>query len=231
MHRYTRQVILAQMGKRAQVRLENARVLCVGLGGLGCAVSLALCSVGVGHLALVDGDEVEISNLPRQILHQERFVGCSKTLSALYQLHQHNHQTAIELYNFRLKDYACALEMAYDYDIVIDATDNTESKQLLQQVCGVLCKPLILASVWQWNGMFGVCHYRGNKCSDINEMDECVGVIGILPPLIGYFQALETVKMLLGVSSPVKYMFVNSLHMRWLKERERFELSENEKFS
>nr|AIA61146.1 molybdopterin biosynthesis protein [Cyanidiaceae sp. MX-AZ01] len=231
MNRYTRQIILAQIGEKAQARLKNARVLCVGLGGLGCAVSLALCTAGVGHLALMDGDDVDISNLPRQVLHQERFLGCSKTLSVLYQLQQHNHHTQIELYNFRLTDHVCAVEIIYNYDIVIDATDNTTSKHLLQKACTEVCKPLIYGSVWQWNGIFGVCNYRGKSCLAMNEMDECMGVFSMLPSVIGFFQALETLKVLLGISSPVKFMYINSLHMRWFKERERFELSENYKLS
>nr|NP_849016.1 molybdopterin biosynthesis protein [Cyanidioschyzon merolae strain 10D]QFV16975.1 molybdopterin biosynthesis MoeB protein [Cyanidioschyzon merolae]BAC76178.1 molybdopterin biosynthesis MoeB protein [Cyanidioschyzon merolae strain 10D] len=226
-HRYSRQIILAQIGERAQARLDKAKVLCVGLGGLGCAVSLALCSIGVGYLGLVDGDEVEISNLPRQLLHQERFIETSKTLSVLYQLHHHNHETKMELYNKRIENLQMALEISYEYDIVVDATDNARSKKILMEACEQLCKPLVIASVWQWTGILGVYYYRGSKMNEIlnqslnqkRQLEECMGVIGVLPTLMGYFQAMEVVKMILGLSSPLNFFHLNLLH-NWTGERE-----------
>ena len=213
MARYARHLSLPEVGIEGQQRLKAARVLCIGTGGLGSPAALYLAAAGVGRIGLVDADRVDLSNLQRQILHGTRDVGRSKLASARDRLAEVNPHVQLDLHEvaFRADN---AMEIARDYDIVLDGTDNFPTRYLSNDVCSFLKKPNIYGSILRFEGQCSVfAPHRGGPCYRCmlpeppppGEVPACAegGVLGVLPGVIGTMQALEAIKLILGVGEPL----------------------------
>lgn len=213
MARYARHLSLPEVGKKGQQRLKSARVLCIGTGGLGSPAALYLAAAGVGRIGLVDADRVDLSNLQRQILHGTSDVGRSKLDSARDRLAEANPHVQIDLHEtvFRADN---ALAIARDYDIVLDGTDNFPTRYLSSDVCAFLKKPNIYGSILRFEGQCSVfAPHLGGPCyrcmlprpPSPGEVPSCAegGVLGVLPGVIGTMQALEAIKLILGVGEPL----------------------------
>lgn len=206
--RYSRHLLLPQISFQGQKKLKNAKVLCIGAGGLGSIVLMYLAAVGVGTIGIVDYDNVELSNLQRQIIHSHQFLEKSKTNSAVDTLNKINPSCDIIPYNLKLASHNI-LEILYPYDIVIDGTDNFETKYLVNDACVILNKPNVYGAIFQFEGQVSVFNYRGGpNYRDIypiipsqDQVPSCAeaGVIGVLPGIIGVLQATETIKIILGI--------------------------------
>ncbi len=212
LQRYQRQTILPEIGREGQEKLKNARVLVVGAGGLGCPVLLYLVAAGVGTLGVVDGDTVSESNLHRQILYGTSDVEKPKVAVAVQRLHESN--PFVELIPYaRHLDRTNALEILAKYEVVIDCTDNFAARYLINDACVMLKKPFVYAAIHRFEGQVAVfnCHdangQRGAtyRClfpeppgpGQIPNCDEA-GVIGVLPGIIGLYQANEVIKLITG---------------------------------
>lgn len=207
--RYKRQMILPGFGEIAQQKLTNAKVLVIGAGGLGCPVLQYLCAAGIGQIGVVDFDVVSISNLHRQVLFHEKDVDRKKVDVIREKLTSQNGQLNIRAYECMLsKDNA--FELVATYDIIVDCTDNFASRYLLNDVCYLLKKPLVYASVFRFEGQLSVFHYGENPrnlrdlFSDIpnpESVPSCndAGVIGVLTGIMGNFQAYEVIKIITGI--------------------------------
>lgn len=206
MQRYSRQIILGEVGVAGQRRLLDSRVLIVGAGGLGSPSSLYLAAAGVGTLGIVDGDRVDLSNLHRQVLHHTHDLGRPKTQSARRTLEDINpdvtvipHQTVLTRDN--------ALEIIRDYHVVVNGSDNFPTRYLVNDACVLLGKPMVDASILRWEGQFTV-FLPGRGCYRClfpsppppGAVPSCAeaGVIGAVAGFMGTLQAVETVKLLLG---------------------------------
>ena len=161
--RYSRQLILPEIGVQGQLKLNNTSVLVVGAGGLGCPVAVYLTAAGVGCIGLVDYDDVELNNLHRQVLHSEMKVHWSKVDSAKITLSQLNSSVQILAYKLHL-DSANALDLISNYDIVVDATDNVPTRYLLNDACVLTRKPLVSGSALRFDGQLTVYNYNGGPC-------------------------------------------------------------------
>ncbi len=205
--RYARQYQLPEIGIEGQKRLLQTKVLCVGAGGLGSSALQYLAASGIGLIGVCDADTVELSNLQRQILYKEVDQGKIKSTAAILRLAQLNSEiNFIDIPEFITKDNVFAHVESYDY--ILDATDNLITKLLLNDACHFLQKPLISACVQQFQGQYGVFGYPNTPCwrclyPDINEafLPNCTesGVLGMIPGLFGTLQALEVVKLCLGL--------------------------------
>ena len=211
--RYARQLVLPEVGSEGQRRLKAARVLCIGTGGLGSPIALYLAAAGVGKIGLVDADAVELSNLQRQILHGTKDVGRGKLESARARLLDANPQVQVCLHEgyFRREN---ALETAGEYDLVIDGTDNFPTRYLSNDVCVLLKKPNIYGSILGFEGQCSVfAPHLGGPCYRCmlpvppppGSVPACAegGVLGVLPGVIGVMQALEAIKLILGIGKPL----------------------------
>ena len=163
LRRYSRHLILPGVGAEGQKRLKGARVLLVGLGGLGSPVALYLAAAGVGHLGLVDADRVDLSNLQRQILHGTGAIGDTKLESARERLADINPNVGLELHQTRLTS-ANALDIIADYDIVVDGTDNFPTRYLINDACVILGKPNVYGSVIRFEGQVSVFASGDGPC-------------------------------------------------------------------
>lgn len=161
--RFSRQIILPEIGVKGQLKLKNASVLCVGAGGLGCPAALYLCGAGIGHIGIVDYDVVELNNLHRQIVHQEQSIGKPKATSIKDHIQTLNSTIRVTEYNdqFNSKN---ALSIINDFDVVLDATDNVASRYLLNDACVLAGKPLVSGSALQFEGQLTVYNYQGGPC-------------------------------------------------------------------
>jgi len=205
--RYSRHLILPEVGMEGQRRLKAASVLCVGAGGLGSPLALYLAAAGVGRIGIVDFDRVEPSNLQRQILHGTSQIGVLKTESARERLHDLNPGVQVECYAQPLTS-TNALEIIGDYDVVADGTDNFPTRYLVNDACVLLGKPNAYGSIYRFEGQASVFHHEGGPCYRClyeeppppGMVPSCAegGVLGILPGLIGVIQATEVVKIILG---------------------------------
>lgn len=217
--RYHRQSILPGFGENGQNALAKARVLVVGAGGLGVPVLTYLNAMGVGTLGIVDADLVSQSNLHRQVLYKEAMVGKPKVEMAKAQLLEQNSETVIHTYNSYL-EISNAIEIIQNYDVVVDATDNFPTRYLINDSCVILKKPFVYGALHGFEGQVSVFNYKNGptyRCLFPNmpkadEVPNCNehGVLGILPGIIGNFQALEVVKIvadLEGVLSGVLLLF------------------------
>ena len=204
---YSRQMVLSELGLNGQINIKKSRVLCIGAGALGASALMYLCAAGVGQLGIVDFDRVAMSNLQRQIIHTYEAINTYKTFSAFNVLKQLNFHTKIDLYTIQLSNLN-AVKLIFYYDLVIDASDNFETKYIINDTCQLLKKPMIYAAVLKFMGQISVFNYRGgpsyriicSKLPDTGGFTSCseVGVIGALPGALGSLQAIEAVKIIIG---------------------------------
>ena len=207
--RYIRQTRLAGFGPEGQKALGQAAVLVVGLGGLGIPAALYLNAMGVGRLGLLDADRIETSNLHRQPLYRESQIGTTKVSALAHSLRAQNPETRLDCMEVFLTPEN-ALEILGDYDLILDATDNLPTRYLLDDACLILGKPWIYGALHGFEGQVSVFNYRGGptyRClfpdpPDADTIPDCsdLGILGVLPGIIGMFQALEAVKIIAGLS-------------------------------
>jgi len=210
--RYSRHLILPDVGVEGQQKLKAARVLLVGAGGLGSPAALYLAAAGVGTLGLVDFDVVDKTNLQRQILHGTSTVGVSKLESATARIHDLNPNVRVETFETRLTSEN-ALDIIREFDIVADGTDNFPTRYLVNDACVLLDKPNVYGSIFRFEGQASVFHAKRGPCYRClyseppppGLVPSCAegGVLGVLPGIIGSIQAMETIKLILGAGQPL----------------------------
>ena len=224
--RYSRQILLPQIDIKGQQKLLDSHVLIIGLGGLGSPVALYLAAAGVGHLTLVDDDEVELSNLQRQIVHGEQNIGEKKVESASQRLRSLNSECQIDIKAERLvgDELSQAVEAA---DVVVDCSDNFATRFLLNEVTQQCKTPLVSGAAIRMEGQITVYDSRQEdsacyRCvyQDSGELQETCSETGVLSPLlgiIGSMQAVETVKLLTGIGETLagRLMILDALSMSW----------------
>jgi adenylyltransferase/sulfurtransferase len=230
--RYSRHLILPEVGYEGQQKLKAARVLCVGTGGLGAPVALSLTAAGVGTIGLVDFDTVDESNLQRQIIHSQSTVGKLKVDSAEIMLHGLNKNVNVVKHNTMLTSKN-ALEIFADYDVIADGTDNFQTRYLVNDACVLTGKPNAYGSIFRFEGQASVFATEEGPCYRClypeppppGLVPSCAegGVLGILPGLVGVIQATEVIKLILGIGEPLigRLLLVDALGMsfRTLKLR------------
>ena len=226
LRRYGRHLVLNEVGTEGQKKLKAAKVLLVGAGGLGSPAALYLAAAGVGTLGLVDFDAVDITNLQRQIIHGTSDVGRPKLDSASDRIRDINPHVQVERYDMALTSDN-ALEIARDYDVVVDGTDNFPTRYLVNDTCVILGKPNAFGSVLKFEGQASVfatsegpcyrCLFREPPPPGLVPSCAEAGVLGVLPGLIGTIQATETVKLILGAGEPLigRLLLVDALTMQF----------------
>jgi adenylyltransferase/sulfurtransferase len=224
--RYSRHLILPEVGMEGQQKLKAAKVLCVGTGGLGSPLALYLAAAGIGTLGLVDFDVVDASNLQRQIIHSTKDIGRKKIDSAAEKLSALNPSLKVVKHETMLSR-ANALEILKDYDIVADGTDNFPTRYLVNDACVLLGKPNVYGSIFRFEGQASVFATEQGPCYRClypeppppGLVPSCAegGVLGILPGLVGVIQATEVIKLILGNGSPLigRLLLVDALNMRF----------------
>jgi sulfur-carrier protein adenylyltransferase/sulfurtransferase len=224
--RYSRHLILPEVGLEGQKRLKAASVLCVGTGGLGSPLLLYLAAAGIGRIGIVDFDVVDHSNLQRQVIHGTSWVGKPKIESAKNRIHEINPYCQVDLYETALSS-ANALDIIRPYDIVVDGTDNFPTRYLVNDACVLLDKPNVYGSIFRFEGQATVFNYQGGpNYRDLypeppppGMVPSCAegGVLGILPGIIGVIQATETVKIILGKGTTLsgRLVLYDALNMKF----------------
>ncbi len=224
--RYSRHLLLDEVGMEGQQRLKGSSVLCVGSGGLGSPVLMYLAAAGVGRIGIVDFDVVDTSNLQRQVLHSTSAVGESKVLSAARRISDINPHVQVDVFDQALTSEN-ALEILATYDVVIDGTDNFPTRYLVNDACVLLNKPNVYGSIFKFEGQASVFNYQGGpNYRDLYPeppppglVPSCAegGVLGILPGVIGCIQATEALKILLnqGETLSGRLLLYNALDMQF----------------
>ncbi len=224
--RYSRHLIMPEVGTEGQLKLKNAKVLMVGAGGLGAPVGLYLAAAGVGRIGVVDFDVVDFTNLQRQVIHGTRDVGRKKLDSASDRMLDINPNLRIDRYEVALSSEN-ALDILSGYDMVVDGTDNFPTRYLVNDACVLLKKPNVYGSIFRFEGQATVFAYPGGPCYRClypeppppGLVPSCAegGVLGVLPGLIGIVQATEAVKLSLGVGEPLvgRLLLYDALAMRF----------------
>ena len=207
--RYSRHLLLPEVGLEGQQRLKSAKVLLVGTGGLGAPVALYLAAAGVGTLGIVDFDFVEVSNLQRQIIHTTKDIDRPKVASAKDKIKAINPDVQVVTYNTALSSKN-ALDIIREYDIVVDGTDNYPTRYLINDACVLLGKPTVYGSIFQFEGQASVFYAKAGPCYRClypappppGLVPSCAegGVVGVLPGIIGTIQAAEVIKLIVGGS-------------------------------
>ena len=222
--RYSRHLLLPEVGMEGQQKLKAAKVLCVGTGGLGAPLALYLAAAGVGTIGLVDFDVVDESNLQRQIIHSQATVGMLKVDSAEVMLNGLNKNTKVVKHNTMLTS-ANALEIFADYDVIADGTDNFQTRYLVNDACVLTGKPNAYGSIFRFEGQASVFATEEGPCYRClypeppppGLVPSCAegGVLGILPGLVGIIQATEVIKLILGIGEPLigRLLLVDALAM------------------
>ncbi|RED11806.1 putative adenylyltransferase/sulfurtransferase MoeZ [Pontivivens insulae] len=214
LERYARHIVLREVGGPGQAQLKAARVLIVGVGGLGAPAAMYLAAAGIGTLGLIDDDHVSLSNLQRQIIHDTQAVGTPKVESAARHIARLNPHVAVEGHDVQL-DGTSAGEIIDGYDLVLDGTDNFATRYLVNRTCVAAGRPLISAAMTQWEGQLSLYDpARGGPCYEcvFPEAPEAglapscaeAGVIGALGGVMGSMMAMEAVKHLTGAGAPLR---------------------------
>ncbi len=220
--RYIRQIMLPEIEEAGQAKLQQARVLVVGVGGLGTPISLYLTAAGVGHIGLIDDDRVSESNLQRQILYTEGEVRELKVECAVQRLKALNSATHIVGYPTRLSAEN-AEEIIAQYDLVVDGCDNAATRYLIDEVCARQGKPYVYGSISQFSGQVSVFNYKGApRYSDLYPRPKTLppsipeGVVGFLPGIIGCIEVAETIKIIIGCGEVLsrKLLLLDTLTMQ-----------------
>ncbi|HXG30939.1 MAG TPA: molybdopterin-synthase adenylyltransferase MoeB [Thermodesulfobacteriota bacterium] len=223
--RYSRHLIMPEVGVRGQEKLASSSVLCIGAGGLGSPLALYLAAAGIGRIGIVDFDVVDFSNLQRQIIHSEARVGKLKVESAKERIHEINSDVEVETYNTKLTSEN-ALDIIKRYDVIVDGTDNFATRYLVNDSCVLLGKPNVYGSIFRFEGQVSVFDAMRGPCYRClypeppppGMVPSCAegGVLGILPGIIGTMQAAEAIKLILGTGSPLigKLLFIDVMEMK-----------------
>jgi sulfur-carrier protein adenylyltransferase/sulfurtransferase len=224
--RYSRHLILPEVGMDGQRKLKAARVLCVGAGGLGSPVALYLAAAGVGTIGIVDFDNVDISNLQRQVLHGTPDIGRSKLESARDRLQAINPEVKVEMHAAALSS-ANALELFKGYDVILDGTDNFPTRYLVNDACVLLGIPNAYGSIFRFEGQASVFATKNGPCYRClypeppppGLVPSCAegGVLGVLPGMVGMIQATEAIKLILGIGEPLigRFLIYDALKMKF----------------
>lgn len=225
--RYSRHLILPEVGLAGQRRIRNTSVLCIGAGGLGSPIAMYLAAAGIGKLGIVDFDTVDYSNLQRQILHSDADVGVSKAESAKAAINALNPHVEVVLHQTRISSEN-AFDLLSPYDIVVDGTDNFPTRYLTNDACVLLRKPNVYGSIFRFEGQASVFapHLEGPcyRClypepPPPGMVPSCAegGVLGVLPGIIGCIQTTEILKLALGKGSPLigRLLLFNALDMKF----------------
>jgi len=224
--RYSRHLIMPEVGMEGQQKLKAARVLCIGTGGLGSPLALYLGAAGVGTLGLVDFDVVDFTNLQRQVIHFTSDVGKPKLESARQKLAEINPFVNVKLFHTKLTS-ANALQIFADFDIIVDGTDNFPTRFLVNDACVLTGKPNVYGSIFRFEGQASVFGAKDGPCYRClypeppppGLVPSCAegGVLGILPGLVGLIQATETIKLILGSGTPLvgRLLLVDALGMKF----------------
>ena len=222
--RYSRHLLMPEVGLEGQKKIKSARVLIIGTGGLGSPVALYLAAAGVGHIGLVDYDVVDFSNLQRQVIHGTSGLGELKVESARKRMLDVNPDIQVETYNEPFTSEN-AMSIARDYDILIDGTDNFPTRYLTNDLCVLLGKPNVYGSIFRFEGQVSVFDARVGPCYRClfpeppppGLVPSCAegGVLGVLPGTIGTLQATEALKLILGIGEPLvgRLLLYNALDM------------------
>ncbi|MCW6037669.1 molybdopterin-synthase adenylyltransferase MoeB [Spirulina subsalsa FACHB-351] len=230
--RYSRHIILPEVGVEGQKRLKAASVLCIGTGGLGSPLLLYLAAAGIGRIGIVDFDIVDHSNLQRQVIHGTSWVGKPKIQSAKNRILEINPFCQVDLYETRLSSEN-ALDIMGPYDVVIDGTDNFPTRYLTNDACVLLNKPNVYGSIFRFEGQATVFNYEGGpNYRDLfpeppppGLVPSCAegGVLGVLPGIIGVIQATEAIKIILGTGNTLsgRLLLYNALDMKFRELRLR----------
>src|SRR5881275_1594957 len=234
--RYSRHLILPEVGLSGQKKICSSSVLCIGAGGLGSPIAMYLAAAGVGKLGILDFDVVDFSNLQRQIIHGTEDVGRPKIDSAKETIARINPNVEVVTYNTRISSEN-ALDLLRPYDIVVDGTDNFPTRYLTNDACVLLGKPNIYGSIFRFDGQASVFSTLDGPCYRClypeppppGEVPSCAegGVLGILPGLVGCIQATEAVKLILGQGSPLvgRLLLYDALQMTF----QEFKIRRNKK--
>jgi sulfur-carrier protein adenylyltransferase/sulfurtransferase len=224
--RYSRHLIMPEVGMDGQLKLKQAKVLCIGAGGLGSPLALYLAAAGVGKLGIVDFDVVDYTNLQRQVIHGTQDVGRPKLASARETIEAINPFVEVESYETRLTSDN-ALEIFKDYDIVVDGTDNFPTRYLVNDACVLLGKPNVYGSIFRFEGQASVFYAQDGPCHRClypeppppGLVPSCAegGVLGVLPGIVGCIQALETIKLIIGKGDPLvgRLLLFDALGMKF----------------
>ena len=225
LRRYSRHLLIPEVGLAGQEKLAAARVLVVGAGGLGSPVLAYLAAAGVGRIGVVDDDEVDVTNLQRQILYATADVGAGKAATAAQRLHALNPQVAFDVLPLRL-DASNAREIVRLYDVVVDGTDTFASRYLINDACVLEGKPDVYGSIFRFDGQVAVFGVPGGPCYrclyPVPPPPELVpncaegGVLGVLAGIVGTWQAAEALKLVLGIGTPLggRLMLIDALDAR-----------------
>lgn len=217
--RYSRQMMLPEIGLKGQEKLKNAKVLVVGAGGLGCPALQYLNAAGVGTLGIIDFDKIELHNLHRQILYSSEDVGKSKVITASEKLKKQNVNTAFILFDKMLTEKNAATIIS-QFDIVVDGSDNFLTRYLVNDTCVKLNKTIVYGSILKFEGQLAVFNYKGSKNlrdiypeqpapEDVPNCDEN-GVLGMVPGIIGSYMALKTIFVILEkIENPNQLQLIN----------------------
>jgi adenylyltransferase/sulfurtransferase len=225
LRRYSRHLLIPEVGLAGQERLAAARILCIGAGGLGSPVLTYLAAAGVGRIGIVDDDVVDVTNLQRQILYATADVGAPKARTAAERLRALNPQVALDVIPVRL-DAGNAREIVRLYDVVVDGTDTFGSRYLINDACVLEGKPDVFGSIFRFDGQVSVFGATGGPCYRClypepppdHLVPSCAegGVLGVLAGMIGTWQAAEALKLVLGIGSPLvgRLLLVDALDAR-----------------
>lgn len=234
--RYNRQIILPEIGEEGQSKLLKSKVLVIGAGGLGAAILPYLAAAGVGEIGIVDDDDIEISNLHRQVIYKSSSVGKSKAEEAKLTISELNPLVKVNAFSERLSGNN-AISLFEKYDIIIDATDNISIKYLINDACLVTNKPMVYGSIFRFQGQVSVFNYQDGptyRCLYPDENNSALnceeaGVIGISVGIIGMFQANEVLKMILGIGTVLsgKILVYNILS----NEQQKYDFDKSEAHS
>jgi sulfur-carrier protein adenylyltransferase/sulfurtransferase len=212
LRRYSRHLLIPEVGLAGQEKLAAARVLVVGAGGLGSPILAYLVAAGVGRIGIVDDDTVDVTNLQRQILYTTPDVGKPKATTAAERLHAQNPQAALDVLSVRL-DASNARELVRLYDVVVDGTDTFASRYLINDACVLERKPDVYGSIFRFDGQVSIFGVAGGPCyrclypeaPPAELVPNCAegGVLGVLAGIVGTWQASETLKLILGIGTPL----------------------------
>ena len=208
-HRYARHLVLPGVGSEGQKKLDQARVLVIGAGGLGSPLLLYLAAAGVGRIGIVDDDVVSLSNLQRQVIHSSSAIGEKKVNSAKRRLEELNDEIQIDAFDVRLTPNNAIEILSGGWDVVVDGCDNLPTRYLVDDACSLLELPWVYGSIYRFEGQVSVFNFNGGPCyRDLfsnpppsDAVPSCAdgGVLGVLPGVIGSLQANEVIKLILGL--------------------------------